>query len=79
MALYFFDTRDDGMFVEDEIGIEYPDLEAVKVEAVRSLAELARDVIPGQMKRELAIEVRDAFGPVLWARMTFEAVVLREG
>ena len=79
MALYFFDTRDDGMFVEDEIGIEYPDLEAVKVEAARSLAELARDVIPGQMKRELAIEVRDAFGPVLWARMTFEAVVLREG
>ena len=79
MALYFFNTRDDGMFVEDEIGIEYPDLEAVKVEAVRSLAELARDVIPGQMKRELAIEVRDAFGPVLWARMTFEAVVLREG
>ena len=47
--------------------------------AARSLAELARDVIPGQMQGELAFEVRDAFGPVLWARMTFEAVVLREG
>jgi hypothetical protein len=77
MALYYFDSRDDDEFIEDEMGVEFPDLEAVKVEAARALAELARDVIPGSLRRVLAIEVRDEQGPVLVARMTFEAVILR--
>jgi hypothetical protein len=77
MRRYFFDTRDNDTFVEDDQGLEYSDLEAVKVEAARSLAELARDVLPGSMRRELAVEVRDDEGPVLIARMTFEAVVVR--
>lgn len=77
MPLYFFDTRDDDTFIEDDIGLHYPDLDAAKLEAGRALAELARDVIPGSLKRELAVEVRDQFGPVLATRMTFEAVILR--
>ena len=77
MPLYFFDTRDNDSFIGDDVGLDYPDLAAVKIEAGRSLAELARDVIPGSLKRELAVEVRDRFGPVLTARMSFEAVVLR--
>jgi hypothetical protein len=77
MPLFFFDTRDNDDFVEDEVGIDYPDLEAVKVAAAAALAETARDVLPGSLKRELAIEVRDKLGPVLVARMTFEAVMLR--
>jgi hypothetical protein len=51
----------------------------VKVEAARALAELARDVLPGSLKRELAIEVRDRLGPVMIARMTFEAMIMRGG
>lgn len=77
MPLFFFDTRDNDDFIEDDMGLDFPDLEAVKVEAARALAELARDVIPGSLKRELAVEVRDALGPVLRALMTFEAVILR--
>lgn len=77
MPLYFFDTRDNDNFIEDREGLNYPDLEAVKVEAARSLAELALDVLPGSLKRVLAVEVRDAVGPVLRAIMTFEAVILR--
>jgi hypothetical protein len=77
MPLYFFDHRDNDEFIEDDVGLEYPSLEAVKVEAARSLAELARDVIPGSLKRKLAVEVRDEDGPVLRALMTFEAVILR--
>jgi hypothetical protein len=73
----FFDTRDNDLFMEDDVGLEFPDLEAVKVEAAKALAELARDVIPGSLKRELAVEVRDELGPILVARMTFEALVLR--
>lgn len=77
MPLYFFDTRDDDRFIEDDIGLEFPDLEAVKIEASRALAELARDVLPGSLRRELAVEVRDEAGPVLKALMRFEATILR--
>ena len=77
MRLFFFDTRDNDYFIRDDVGVEYPGLEAVKVEAARALAELARDVIPGSLKRSLAVEVRDADGPVLEATMIFEAVILR--
>jgi hypothetical protein len=78
MPRYFFSSHDGDVFIGDDIGGEYPDLEAVKVEAAKALVELARDVIPGSVKRELSIEVRDELGPVLIARMTFEAVVLRQ-
>lgn len=77
MPLYFFDTRDNDLFIQDDIGAEHPDLESVKVEAAKALAELARDVLPGSLRRELAVEVRDKAGPILIARMTFEAIILR--
>ena len=77
MALYFFDTRDNDDFVKDIVGLEYQSLATIKVEAARALTELARDVIPGSLRRDLAVEVRDARGPVLKATMHFEAVVLR--
>jgi hypothetical protein len=77
VPLYFFDTRDNDHFIEDDEGLEFPDLEAVKIEAARALADIARDVLPGSLKRELAVEVRDELGPVLRALLTFEAVILR--
>lgn len=63
--------------MEDDIGLELPNLEAVKVQAAATLAEIAREVIPGSMKRELAVEVRDEQGAILRALMTFEAIILR--
>jgi NMD protein affecting ribosome stability and mRNA decay len=59
MALYYFDTYDGGEVVVDVDGLEFPNLETVKVEAARGLADLARDVLPGSVRRELAIVVRD--------------------
>ena len=76
MTRYFFDTRDNGTFFEDDEGIELRDLEAVKDQAAISLAELAREVLPGSIKRELSVEVRDAFQPILRDVLTFEAIVL---
>jgi hypothetical protein len=76
MTRYFFDTRDNGTFIEDEIGIEFRDLEAVKTQAALSLAELARDVLPGSIKRVLSVEVRDSMQPILRDMLTFEATVL---
>jgi hypothetical protein len=77
MPMYFFDTRDEDRFIEDDDGVDLPDLAAVKIEAARSLTELARDVIPGTLRRELAVEVRDDLGPVLRTILHFEAVLLR--
>jgi uncharacterized protein DUF6894 len=73
--LYFFDTRDNGTFIEDEIGVECANLAAVKREAAVSLAELARDVLPGSIKRVVSVEVRNAFQPILTDVLTFEALV----
>jgi hypothetical protein len=77
MPVYFFDTRDNDTFIEDDEGLDLPDTEAAKVAAATSLAELARDVLPGVAKRELAVEVRDDNGSVLKALMKFEAIILR--
>jgi hypothetical protein len=73
---YFFDTRDGETFIEDDEGQEMPDLESVRIEATRSLAELARDVLPGSLKRVLTVEVRRGRWPLLKLCLTFEAIPL---
>lgn len=77
MPRYFFDSRDDDAFISDDIGGEYPDFEAAKAEAARALADLAKEVLPSSLRRELAIEVRGDQGPVLIALMKFEAIIVR--
>lgn len=76
MALYFFDTRDNDDFIADDVGVELPNLDAVKYQAGLALAELARDVLPGSIKRHLAVEVRDDRQAVMSARLMFEAIIL---
>jgi hypothetical protein len=73
---YFFDTSDNGTFIEDDVGVECANMEAVKTEAAMSLAELARDVLPGSIKRVLSVEVRSASHAILKDVLTFESVVL---
>lgn len=77
MPLYFFDTRDNETCIEDDVGLQLPDVEAVKAQAALSLAELARDVLPGSLKRTLTVDVRDGRQAVLRATLIFEAVVLQ--
>ena len=77
MARYFFDWRDNEAFEEDDEGMELPDLEAVKAEASRSLLERAHDILPGQDRRSLSIEVRDASGrPLLSIILILEVRIL---
>jgi hypothetical protein len=73
---YFFDTRDNGTLIEYDLGLEFADLDAVKTQAALSLAELARDVLPGSIRRVLSVEVRDSLQPILRDVLTFEAIVL---
>ena len=73
MPRYFFDSHDGAGNVIDDVGVEFSDLEAVKVETARGLADLARDVLPGSVRRELSIDVRDDQNQaVLRAVMVFE-------
>ena len=77
MAWYFFDTRDDDVIIPDDVGYDCSNLEAVKVEATKSLAELARDVLPGSLRRRLGVDVRDDdHRPVMIVELIFEARVL---
>jgi hypothetical protein len=78
VPVFFFDTREDGTVVTDTVGVEFLSLETVKRQAAESLAELARDVLPGELRRVLAVDVRDAVGePVLTAELVFEARLLK--
>jgi len=78
VPLYFFDTRDNDHFIEDEVGLELPDFKAVQTQAAMSLAELARDVLPGSNTRSLAVEVRTEQRPVLRDTLVFEALILAQ-
>jgi hypothetical protein len=75
MRRYYFDLRDEkGLFVDDE-GVECRDMQAVRVEAARSLADMARDAVHAAASappRMMSIEVRDEAGPVMQAKLTFE-------
>jgi hypothetical protein len=77
MPRYYFDIRDDDKVYPDEDGLEFDDIEDIKIEAARALTEIARDVIPGALRRVLAIEVRDGGKcPLLEARLVFEIAPL---
>jgi hypothetical protein len=77
MALFFFDTRDDGQIVRDDIGLNFPDLETVREQAAKSLAELAVDVLPRSTERCLGVDVRDRGNrAVLTTELTFKASLL---
>jgi hypothetical protein len=77
MARYFFDWRDNENFDEDDEGTDLPDLEAVKVEASRSLLERAHEILPGRDRHTLSIEVRDESGrPLLSIVLILEVRVL---
>lgn len=77
MPRYYFDTRDNDTFLPDDIGVELATLDEVKHEASRSMADLAKDVLPGSVVRTLTIEVRDDYGPVLRVVLRFEIEQVR--
>jgi hypothetical protein len=75
MRRYYFDVQKDGALLVDEEGIELPNIEAVQLEAAQSLADLAKDfVLDDPMSAAgpgMSVEVRDAAGPVLQAKLAF--------
>jgi hypothetical protein len=77
MPHYFFDTRNGPDLVRDDEGLELAGIEAARDEATRGLTDLAKDALPGALRRELAVEVRDsADQALLRAALWFEVAVL---
>ena len=75
MTRYYFDLRDNEMPTVDEEGMVLPTLQAVQIEAARSLVDMAKHAIWEKatvLGHRMAIEVRDENGPVLQAKFTFE-------
>jgi hypothetical protein len=69
MPTFYFDVRDDGVFLRDEMGQQLAIVEHAQLEAATSLAEMARD---DSRPRDMAIEVRDSEGPLVEVVMTIE-------
>ena len=74
MALYFFDLRDEADFVVDEEGTELRNMRAVQNETARALSGLAWDAMrsDGVKGKQMIMEVRDAHGPVMEVKLSFE-------
>jgi hypothetical protein len=65
MTRYFFDTRDDALASSDEFGIAMQSLTEAQLEAARCIAEMAKDVVPSSVARDLEVTVRDETGKQL--------------
>jgi protocatechuate 3,4-dioxygenase beta subunit len=74
MPRYYFPSWDGENFLPDEDGLEFEGIEQARTEAVRGLAEMARDSLCGSAdERILKIRVVDQEGkPVHEVRLTFE-------
>ena len=63
---YFFDTDDGDGFLWDDEGQDLDGIEEVRLQAQSSLADIARDVLPGDgMHRTMVVRVRDESGDVV--------------
>lgn len=60
MVRYFFDIQSGRDFFADEEGLELPDHKAAEIEAMQTLAGLAKDSVFTSGRPDTAIEVRTA-------------------
>jgi hypothetical protein len=71
MPRYHFDSHDGVRFTTDETGVELDGIKAARQEAARRLAELAQEILPDDVRREVVIEVKDETGQrVLVAKLS---------
>ncbi|MBR0700056.1 hypothetical protein ML401_26675 [Bradyrhizobium sp. 62B] len=74
MSHFYFDIWDGEALVVDEEGLDLAGQRAAEVEAAMSLADIARQLEPLASSDGLAVNVRDASGPVLRAIFVCEKV-----
>jgi hypothetical protein len=74
MPIFFFDLRDGNKLLIDKQGTELRDMRAAHDEAARGLSGVAWDAmrLDRAQGQQVAIEVRDAQGPVMQIKFSFE-------
>ena len=74
MPRYYFDVHDAQGVHRDEVGLEFPDMDAAILEARRALADMTRENLMLDSATDLSIVIRDGEeGPVnLVVTMTTE-------
>jgi hypothetical protein len=78
MPRFYFDVRDGDKFIGDDEGIECRDIDVAGDTAAAALGDMAKDVLPGPLIHEMAVEVRDSEGvSLLRAALRFELQRLR--
>ena len=71
MPRYHFDLHDGARFTTDETGVELDGIKAARQEAARRLAELAQEILPDDVRRDVVMEVKDETGQrVLVAKLS---------
>ena len=66
MPRYFFDAHDGDTYLEDDEGQDLDGTEEVRLQAQSGLADLARDVVPGDgPERTMVVAVRDEAGKIV--------------
>lgn len=71
MPRFFIDTSDGNFLARDEVGHDFPDLQAAKQAAVSALPDIAREELPDGDERRFSAVVRDQDGAaVLQASLT---------
>ncbi len=66
MPRYYFDADDGDGLVWDDEGQDLDGIEAVRLEAQSGLADMARDVVPGDgIQRTMMVRVRNESGDVV--------------
>ncbi|WP_426954243.1 DUF6894 family protein [Muricoccus radiodurans] len=62
MTRFFFDTNDGEQFVHDEEGLDCADVMEARAMALKALSDIAKDVLPEGMSREIVTDIRDETG-----------------
>jgi hypothetical protein len=65
MALYYFDVDENGTTSPDDHGTECADIGHVKQEAIRTLVDMIREVLPDGDQHTLRIKVRSEGGDLV--------------
>ncbi len=67
MARFYFDIHDGKHDTKDDDGTEFPDLAAMRKEALSILPDIAREVMPNDgNRRDVIVDVKDGNGMVVF-------------
>ena len=59
MPRFYFDVREGQLFVEDQDGLEFPDLDTAEQEAIQAAASIGKERLPRGDTRDVTVEVRN--------------------